>query len=65
MLDKHELEDFSEVRWSMEILESTRSAFDRQRKEAVRIQQESQVHEFLNSGSEWNQGSGFLQGWET
>ena len=57
MLDQHEQEDFSSVKWGMEILEYKRSAFERQIKEAVLIQREAQKHHILNSKSEWNQSS--------
>ena len=55
ILEKHENQDFSEVKWHMNILEYTRSAFERQIKEAVKIQQDRGGQNILNSKSEWNQ----------
>ena len=55
VLDNHQGEEISEVRWGMEIIQFKRSAFERQIKEAVLIQQESEKHHILNSKAEWNQ----------
>ena len=49
MLDQHEKEDFSAVKWGMEIIEYKRSAFECQIKEAVLIRRESKQHNILNS----------------
>ena len=53
MIEKHSGKDFSQIKWGMFILEHTRSAFERQIKEAVIIQQKSKGHEILNSRIEW------------
>ena len=55
MVDKHQGEDLSSVKWGMFIIKFLRTAFERQILEAVTIQQESENHDILNSRSEWNQ----------
>ena len=57
MVDQHEGEDMGKVKWDMEIKEFKKSAFERQIKEGVLIQRESEKHNILNSKSEWNQST--------
>ena len=55
--DKHQDQEFSEVKWGMKVIEFNKSAFERQIREAVTIEKEAQNHTILNSKSEWNQSS--------
>ena len=57
ILDQHQGEELTEVKWGMKIIEFKKSAFERQIKEAVLIQQEAKNHTILNSKSEWNQSA--------
>ena len=54
MLDRHEEEDMSDVKFGMTIVRYARTAFERQIGEAVLIQQEKEKHELLNSRAEYN-----------
>ena len=54
---KHEGQDLGEIKFGMSILHHNRSAFERQIREAVKIQQERKDHVLLNSRSEYNQCS--------
>ena len=56
LLDVHEEdeENWSEVKFSMKILRSTRTAFKRQILESVLIQKERKGHYIMNSKSEYN-----------
>ena len=50
----HEHEDFQEVKFRMKAVRFHRTAFERQIHESVRIQQERERHELMNSKSEYN-----------
>ena len=57
MLDKHDNQDFSKIKWGIFNLKYKRSAFERQIVEAVTIERESKTSEIVNSKAEWNQCS--------
>ena len=72
ILDQHQGEEITDVKWGMKVIEFKKSAFERQIKEAVLIQKEAKNHTILNSKSEWNQSAiprlatrlGDLEVWE-
>ena len=54
ILDVHEGEDMERVRFGIRVVKYTRTAFDRQILESVKIQQERKEHFLLNSRTEYN-----------
>ena len=54
VVDKHEGQDLGEVVFGMRILSHARSAFERQIREAIKIEKESKKHHILNSKSEYH-----------
>ena len=57
ILDRHEEENMEEIRFGIRIVKYTRSPFERQILESVKIQQERQHHFLLNSRAEYNRCS--------
>ena len=54
ILDKHEEEGIDEIKFGIRVVKFTRTPFERQILEAVKIQQERQDHFLLNSRAEYN-----------
>ena len=54
ILDKHEEEEIDEIKFGIKIIKYTRTPFERQILESVKIQQERQDHFLLNSRAEYN-----------
>ena len=54
ILDRHETENWEEIEFGIRVVKFTRTPFERQILEAVKIPQERQDHFLLNSRSEYN-----------
>ena len=54
ILDRHEEEEVESIRFGIRIVKYTRTPFERQILESVKIQQERQSHFLLNSRAEYN-----------
>ena len=54
VLDKHEEEEIEKVKFGIRVVKYTRSPFERQILESVKIQQERKEHFLLNSRAEYN-----------
>ena len=54
ILDRHDEEEVESIRFGIRIVKYTRTPFERQILESVKIQQERQNHFLLNSRAEYN-----------
>ena len=54
IIDKHEGEEVETIRFGIRVLKFTRTSFERQILESVKIQQERKDHYLLNSRSDFN-----------
>ena len=57
ILDKDEGEEVDEVKFGIKMIKYTRTPFERQILESVKIQQERQDHFLLNSRAEYNRSA--------
>ena len=57
IIDKHEGEEVDSIKFGIRVLKFTRTSFERQILESVKIQQERKDHYLLNSRSEFNRSA--------
>ena len=57
LVSEHEGQDFSEIKFGIRVLKFTKSSFERQVLEAVKIEQEQKRNYILNSRTEYNRSS--------